>query len=241
MEFTMTDCTAYVGGYDFTTDVNKMSLKAEVEDKENTTFGNGGWKSRVGGLRDITLDMDGYWQSATADAVDPVAFNNLGQANRVVTVSQTGQAGSTAYFFEGGSFNYELFGSVGDVTPFTIGHKGTSKSGLVRGKLAKAKGLVSATGVAGSPVELGAVADGQYLYAVVHVFSPGTTVTLKIESDAASSFASATDVAALPAIITAGGTWVTRIAGPITDTYFRFNATAITGSFTLAAAIGIGS
>lgn len=240
-EFILKDCTTYVGGYDFTTDVNKMAVKADVEDKDSTTFGNSGWKARVGGLRDVSMDLEGFWQSATAGAVDPEAYPNLGVADRAVTISPTGQAGDVAYFFQGGSFNYEMFGSVGDVTPFTLGHKSTSKYGLVRGQMTKAKGLVSATGAMGSPVQLGAVASDQYLYAVVHVFSAGTTITLKIESDNASNFASPTDVATLSAITTTGGTWVTRVAGPLTDTYFRFNATGITGSFTLAAAIGIGS
>lgn len=240
-EFVMNDCTAYVGGYDFTTDVNKISVKADVEDKDATTFGNNGWKARRGGLREVSLDLEGYWQSDTADAVDPEAHTYLGVAHRAVTVSQTGQDGDTAYFFQGGSFNYELFGSVGDLTPFTLGHKGTSKYGLVRGKLAKAKALVTGTGPTGSAVELGAAGAGQFVYAVVHVFSAGTTVTLKIESDDDPGFASPTEVVELAPITSAGGTWIARIPGPITDTHYRFNVESITGSFTLAAAIGIGS
>lgn len=239
--FVMTDCTVYAGGYDFTGDTNKISLKADVDDKETTVYGQRS-KTRVGGLKDVMFEHSGFWQSAASSgAVDPEAFSNLGVADRVVTVSPTGAVGETAYFFQGGIFNYELFGQIGDVTPFSLSTKGTNKQGLVRGQFAKAKGLASATGATGSAVQLGAVGATQYLYAVVHVFSAGTTITLKIQSDDSSGFSSATDVATLSAITAAGGTWVTRVAGPITDDWFRFNVTAITGTFTLAAAIGIGS
>ncbi|GIH27614.1 hypothetical protein Aph01nite_59240 [Acrocarpospora phusangensis] len=237
----MTDCTVFVGGYDFTADSNKLSLKAEVEDKENTTFGGNGWKSRVGGIRDVTLDTEGYWQSATTDAIDPQTFGNLGTANRAVTVSATGAAASPAYFFQGGSFNYEMFGAIGDVTPFALGHKGTSKYGLIRGQVTKSKGLVSATGALGSAVDLGNAANGQTVYASVHVFSAGTTITLTLERDDNAGFASPTTIHTLSPITSAGSTFIVQSTSFSTNNFYRFNATVITGSFTLAAAIGIGS
>ncbi|MGI5493882.1 hypothetical protein [Microtetraspora malaysiensis] len=240
--FTLTDCTVFIGGYDFTGDSNKVSLKTDVEDKETTVFGSGGWKSRTGGLKDVSFDTEGYWQSAAAGpAVDPEAFSSLGVADRVATVTPTGIAGETAYFFQGGTFGYEMFGQVGDVTPFTLATKATGRQGLIRGQLAKAKGLVSAVGAVGSGLQLGAVGAGQFLYAVVHVFSAGSTITLKVESDDNAGFSSPTDRITLAPITVAGGTWAVRLPGPITDTYYRVNATAITGSFQLAAAIGIGS
>lgn len=236
----LTDVTTWVAGYDMTTDLNSVSLKGEVEDKDNTTFGNGGWRTRQGGLRDVTADLAGLWQADTV-SVDSEAFTNLGVVDRVVTVSPDGLAGSPAFFFQAGSFSYEIFDQVGELAPFSLNARGTNKAGLVRGQVALPKGTQSATGVVGSAVNLGAVASGQYLYAAVHVFTAGTTVTLQLQSDDASGFASPTTAATLSAITTAGGTWMTRVAGPITDTWFRLNATAITGSFILAAAIGIGS
>lgn len=236
----LTDATTWVAGYDMTTDLNQISLHAEVEDKDNTTFGSGGWRTRQGGLRDVTADLSGLWQ-AGAGTIDPEAFTNLGTADRVMTMSPDGAAGSVAYFFQGGTFSYDLLGQVGDLAPFSLATKATNAVGLIRGQVAAAKGVVSGTGVVGSVVNLGAVGSTQYLYSVVHVFTAGTTVTLKIQSDNASNFPSAADVVTLAAITTTGGTWVTRTAGPLTDTHFRFNATACTGSFTLAAAIGVGS
>lgn len=236
----LTDSTVWAGGYDMTTDLNQIALRAEVEDKDTTTFGRGDWRTRQGGLRDVSADLSGLWQ-AGAGAIDAEAFTRLGVKDRVMTVTPDGEAGSVAYMFQAGTFSYEAFDQVGELAPFNLAAKGTNKAGLVRGRVAAAKGTVSATGAIGTAVNLGAVVSGQYLYAAVHVFTAGTTVTLKIQSDNAANFPSPTDVATLSAITTAGATWVTRVAGPITDTHFRLNATAVTGSFVLAAAIGIGS
>jgi hypothetical protein len=237
----LTDVTTWVSGYDMTTDLNKMSIRAEVDDKDATTFGSGGWRKHQGGLKDVSAEYGGLWQAGTG-LVDEHAFTNLGVSDRVMTVSTDGLAGSPAFFFQGATFSYEALDAVGELAPFNLSAKATNSAGLVSGQVAKAKGTQAATGVVGSAVNLGAVAAGQYVYAAVHVFTAGTTVTLKLESDTASSFASAADVGSpLSAITTAGGTWVTRVAGPITDTWFRFNATTCTGTFTLAAAIGIGS
>jgi hypothetical protein len=36
-----------------------------------------------------------------------------------------------------------------------------------------------------------------------------------------------------------GGYWATRVAGPITDPWYRLRVTAITGTATIAAIVGI--
>ena len=62
---------------------------------------------------------------------------------------------------------------------------------------------------------------------------------LTIESDDNGSFTSATTRATIGPLTATGGTWVTRVAGAITDDYYRFNVTAITGTFSVGAAFGI--
>jgi hypothetical protein len=145
--------------------------------------------------------------------------------------------------FQGGKFSYSLGGQIGEILPFDLDMMGShGASGLVRGQITKAKGTVSATGASGTGVNLGNVATGQYLYATFHVFgTPGTTITAVIQSDDNAGFSSATNRITFGPITTAGGTWGTRVAGPLTETHYRLNVTAITGTFTVAAAIGIGS
>ena len=235
------DATIWVGGYDFTGDANQVSVSASVAELDVTTFGSGGFRSRIGGLRDVTAQVAGFWSSGTSGAPDPEMFPDLGVADRVVTVAPDAAEGAVAYMFQGGKFTGQMFGQVGEAVPFSLNMSGSNKAGLVRGQVLKAKGTVSATGAIGTATELGAVASGQFLYATLHVFSAGTTITVVLESDADDTFASATTRATFGPLTTRGGTWAARVAGPVTDTWYRLRVTAATGSFTLAGAAGVGS
>jgi len=241
--FVLTDVTTWIGGYDFTCDSSSASLQVKVDDQETTTFCTNGWKSRVGGLREVSCDLDGFWQAGTGQ-VDPEMFSTIGNSNEPVTQSPTGSvAGSPAFMYLGGKFSYEIFGDLGDIAPFSVSVMSTDGIGVVRGQIAKSKGNVSATGVLGSGLTglstNSQVGTGQYLYATLHVFSAGTTVTVQLQSDDNAGFSSPTTRATLGPVTTTGGTWMTRVAGPITDTYYRFNVSAITGTFSVAGAIAI--
>lgn len=242
--FVLTDVGTWVGGYNLTCDTNSATLSVEVDDQETTTFCTNGWRSKVGGMREISCDLEGLWQAGDSQ-VDPEVFATLGDRNAPVTMSPTvSTAGSPAFMFLGGKFSYEMLGDLGDVTPFSVSMMGTEGApGLLRGQVAVTKQDVSATGAVGSGLtDLSAtdqVGSGQYLYATFHVFSAGTTITAKLQSATDSGFTSPTDRATIGPLTSAGGTWMTRVAGPITDTYYRFNITAITGTFNIGAAIAI--
>ena len=238
--FVLEDATTWVNGYDFTGDTNQVSLSATAEELDATPFGVG-FRVRRTGLRTVTAQLNGFWQSALSGAVDPEAFPDLGVADRVVTLAPDLAEGSTAYLFQGGKFSYQAFGQVGAMTPFSLGMSGTNGVGLIRGQVAKAKADVSAVGATGTGVQLGAVGVGQYLYASLHVFAAGTTITVDVESAPDDTFAAATSRGTIGPVTTAGGVWMARVVGPITDAYYRFNVTAVTGTFSIAGAIGIGS
>lgn len=244
----LVDATTWVAGTDFTTRLNELSVEASAEELEDTRFGTAGasrvGRSRIGGLQDVETELTGYWESAASGSVDAAAFTGLGTAAQVVTHSVDGAEQSVAYFYRARKFSYQLGGEIGSVLPFTLGIQGASGNGsvgLVRGQVGAASQEVSAIGALGSPVNLGAVAADEALYAAFHVLSAGTTISVKIESDDAQAFSTPADVAGatIGPLTATGGTWMTRVAGPITDTWFRFNATAITGTFRVAGAIGI--
>lgn len=236
----LTDAYCFVAGHDFTGDTNQLTLNSEVAALDRTTFRSAGWTELKGGLKSNEFAMGGFWQSAESDAVDPEAFGDLGVADRVFTMGPEETEGSPAFLFQAGHFNYQLFGTIGELAPFSLTSHGTNGVGVVRGQLAKAMGTVSATGVLGSVLNLGAVGASQYLYATLHVFgTPGTTITVQLQSDDSAAFASPTTRYTFPAVTAAGGTWATRVAGAITDTHYRLNVSAITGSFTVAGAIAV--
>jgi hypothetical protein len=237
----LTDATTWIGGYDFTTNLNEISLNTSVDDLDATTFGGGGYRARKGGLRTVESSLAGFWESATLDAPDPQIFTNIGTADRVVTMAYDDAETSTAYMFQAGKFSYDMFGEVGALTPFNVSMMGTNPVGLVRGQVTKAKANVSATGATGTGVNLGNVSASQYLYATLHVFSAGTTITVTVQSDDNAGFTTPTTRITFGPITTVGGTWGVRLAGALAETHYRFNVTAITGTFSVAGAIGIGS
>lgn len=239
--FALTDATCWVGGYDFTGDLNQISLAASADELDVTTFGSGGYRSRIAGLRTVQASLAGFWSSASTGAPDPQLMPDLGVTDRVVTIAPDDAEGAVAYMFQGAKFSTQMFGAIGDATPFSVEMMGTNGVGLIRGQVLKAKGNVNSTGATGTAVELGAVSSGQYLYATFHVFSAGTTVTAVLESDVDNTFATATTQATFGPITTTGGTWATRVAGPLTDTWYRLRISAVTGTFSIAGAAGIGS
>jgi hypothetical protein len=242
MSFMLRDATTWVGGYDFTTDMNSLGLAIEYAELGRTRFTDKA-QLRAAGLEDVTGTLDGYWAAGTG-TVDPQAFSQVGSGLWVATHSLDGAVGSVGYMYRAMTPTYQIGAKVGEMLPFTLALKGAKgngslSAGAVRGRIAKAKAAVAATGATGTGQLLGAVASGQYLYAALHVFSAATTITVKVQSDDNTGFTSATDVATIGPLTVAGGTWMTRVAGPLTDSYFRFNVSAITGSFTIAGTIGI--
>lgn len=238
--FALLNAEVYVDGHDFTGDTNQATAQADAAALDATTYGSNGWTENAYGLKTVQFSMSGFWQSAASDAVDPDSFGDIA-VPRAHTFSETGVETDPAWLFNAAKSSYSLGGSVGVLAPFTLACTATDKFGLVRGQLAKTKGAMNATGLLGSVVQLGAVGAAQYLYATFHIFTAGTTATVQLQSDDNAGFSSPTTVATLGPLTTRGGTFMTRVAGPITDTYYRFNVSAITGAFVAAGAIGIGS
>lgn len=233
--FVLTDVTTFIHDVDITTVTNKATLTATVDGQESTTFGSGGYRSRTPGLRNVEFGLEGFLDSVP----DSAAYSHLGVADHAVTVSPTSAPGSTAYMFQGGRFEYEAFGAVGEMAPFTLGMEGTNVAGLVRGQVAKPRANVSATGATGATVQLGPGGTGKFLYSTFHVFAPGSSLTVVIESDNTSGFASPTTVATIGPLTAAGAAMSRVDASGITDDWFRYRVSAITGTFNVAGAIGV--
>jgi hypothetical protein len=230
----------YVEGHDFTGDTNSGELQMSAAVLDATTFRSNNWMENTYGLRTVQFSSSGFWQSALNDAVDPEAFGDLA-VPRPHTWGPKEVEGQVAWMFNAGKSSYSLGGAVGVVAPFSLSSLATDKFGAIRGQLAKAKGAMTTTGLLGSVVNLGAVAANQYLYATFHVFTAGTTATIQVQSDDNAGMTTPTTVATIGPLTARGGTFMTRVPGPLADSFFRFNVSAITGAFVAAGAIGIGS
>ena len=99
----------------------------------------------------------------------------------------------------------------------------TSAWPVVRGTSLHPPGTARTATGNGTAVQVGAVASGRQMYAALHVLSvSGTatpTLTVKVQSDTV-GFGSATDQITFTAATAVGGQ-ISRVAGPITDDYWR--------------------
>lgn len=235
--------TTYADDFDLTGSTNRTSLTIDVEAIDDTRFRSDlVARSRVAGLEDVQAGATVVFEAGSG-TVDPQIFTNI-TGRKVMTMTEAATEAERAYFFQARDFSYTPGANVGELLTaewMAQGTKGsgTLSAGAIAGYLGKAKGSVSATGALGTAKQLGAVGASQFLYASFHVFTAGTTITVVLESDDNSNFTSATTRATIGPLTTAGGTWASRVAGAITDDYYRFRVTAITGTFTVAGAFGI--
>jgi hypothetical protein len=227
----------YVHDLDLTGYLRMFGAKWTADEWDDTRFQPAGsaTRSRIGGLKTVETSSDGFWES-TPDASE---FAALGVADRVITVSAEGAETKTAYMLMQLLSEYDPFGEVGKPAPFTLKGHNSSPQGLVRGQLAKAKGNVSATGQLGSILTMTGPTASQWLYATLHVFGAATTVTVQVQSATTLGFAGPTTRGTIGPITVAGGTWLVRVPGPLTDGFYRLNVSAITGTFSVGGAIGV--
>ena len=238
-KFVFNDGKVLSGGYDLSDHITSVNLEITAEELDATTINSGGFREKLGGLKDSTLTMDGFYE-AGANKPDALLGASIGNELIVTTVPDAG-VGNTAYFMKSRLFSYQMFGSVGEIAPFSIS-KSQSDDEVVQGKI-EIDGALTASGNS-TGVQLGAVGATERVYVAIHCTAvSGTstpTVTFKLQSDDNSSFTSPTDRITF-SNITAIGADYQSAAGAITDTYYRLNYT-ISGtspSFTIHATIGI--
>ena len=236
----LTDSQLYVDDHDMTCDANQAMMNANAEAKLANTFCSGGWDEYLKGVKSADLSVSGLWQTG-ADSIDATEWAASGNTGRVVTFVPPGATeGGAAYMLQTVRTSYDFLGPHGEIAPFNFTAQGSEADGMVRGRLLLTKtASISSTGAVGTAVQVGAVAADEFLYLVVHLFpTAGTSITIAAESDATNSFSgSETSRANTGSLTTAGGTWVTKVAGPITDTWWRLNVSAVVGSWTAAGAV----
>lgn len=86
------DADVTINGVNLSGKVRKATLKIKADDKDNTTFGVGGYRSSLGGLKDTDLALD-FNQDFAAAQVDATLFPLIG-AVTTVTVKATSAANS---------------------------------------------------------------------------------------------------------------------------------------------------
>lgn len=219
-ETVLRDHRLWLGSRALQATANAVALSIESEELDRTTLADAG-RRRLGGLTDDTLGVDGFFDAA----VDADLFGKLGLSDEIIGVTAPDAAeGVIAYALKcfAGELN-PVGGDVGTIGAFTLGASGDGP--IVRGKLDVLRSAVTAAGN-GAGVELGS-SDGKTLYAAVFVTSiaAGTTLSITIESEEDSGFATPVSRITVPAITAAGAVWATDTGGSGSDDWFRANFT----------------
>lgn len=239
----LTNVRLFAVGADFTGNSNKVEISAEVEDKDATNYGSGGWKELLGGLGSAQITGEGQWEAADASKVDDASWSQVGGVGPWTVGPLGANVGDLAYFTQALRSSYEFLGDVGEIAAW----KGMAKSAwpLVRGQIAHPPGTARTTSGSGTSMQLGAVTAGKRLYAALHVLSiSGTstpTITARVESDDSTGFASPTTQLTFSAATALGGQILRTSGSAITDDWWRiaWTISGSTPSFLFAAALAI--
>jgi len=196
-EKVLKDCKLLVGGYDLSGNSNSMTVTVSADVLDKTAFGSS-FRKRKAGLKNFEMTGSGFWDSSTDPAsrvggFDSKLFNTVGGTSQVITVAE-GSTGSKAIFTYGVGASYAPGGSVGELMGFDFAAQGSKRA--VFGKLARASTMKGSSGD-GIAIYLGqATTSTKKLHAALHVIKgctkAGHTVTVHIEADQTSAFATPT-------------------------------------------------
>ncbi len=236
------DVRLFAVGADLTGASNKAELTAEVEEKDVTNYGSGGWKEVLGGIASSAIQAEGQWEAGDPGLVDDASWSQLGGTGPWTICPTVATVGALAYTTLALRADYAQGGSVGDVAPWS--GKASGSWPVARGQIAHPPGQARTATGSGTALQLGAVPARKRLYAALHVLSAtGITpsITARIESDDNAGFTTPTTRLTFGAATAAGGQILRTDGTAITDDWWRiaWTITGTTPSFTLVAALGI--
>lgn len=238
----------WVGGYDFTPDVNELSLDAEAEVKEKTNFASGGWQEYVAGLKMVKAGVKGFLDTSVTEPALQAYQGVAGVPLSAVVGSGAGNvgavAGDTAHFSRFTVLTFAMGGKVGDVAPISGDLQSTGPTPFVVGKVLSPITALAVGTTNGTAVQAGAISSVQVGYAAAHFTAQAGTspaLALKIQSAPLSNFASPTDRITFTSVTSTPSYQTGQVAGAITDTWWRIVGTITGSSFpTITAAVVFG-
>ena len=116
-----TNAYVTVNGTDLSDHVASVTLDTSADEIETTAFGTAGWRSRVAGLKDGSIQLD-WHQDFAASSVDSVLNSAFGSVGTVVVIPNGTVASSTnpRYTMTAVISSYSpVAGSVGDLLTFS--------------------------------------------------------------------------------------------------------------------------
>lgn len=123
--FVLTDAYISINSVDLSDWCTSVTLSVEVDEQEDTAFGDT-YRSRLGGLRDWSLDLE-FNQDFAASAVEATLFSLLGSSTAVDIRANTNLVTATNPRYTGNVLVTQfspIDGAVGDIATTSVSWPG---------------------------------------------------------------------------------------------------------------------
>lgn len=214
----------YVAGRDFSSTWTAISL---MVGREVIDWTKGQDATRVAkvGLKTGALEVEGVTDFAD-DGVDEQGAGFLDLTNAPIIVglpgSTSGDFGTSGYAMNAVAGSYSpMSNSIGERVNYALSALGASQ--VIRGVFFHDGDTARTATANGTGIQLGAVSATQKVMACAMCLSAsaGDTLALKVQSDDADTWGSATDRITFTNMTTTGAYEWKELAGPVTDTWWR--------------------
>jgi len=234
-KFIFKDEKIFFGGYDVSGILNSIGVDYNAELQDDTCFGDD-TRSRLPGLKDISVNLAGFWDSAE----DSAFFSGIGASSpQVIGIAPNNPSeGDRAFLMRADEASYAPGATIGEMFAFNL--EGQGHGPLVKGTLLENNTGVTAT-ANGTGREFAAVGAAEFMYAGLFAYAAGgTTLDVTIESDDNAGFTSATTRITFTQIGTSVAGEFLSVAGAISDTWWRATWTVAGGGpYSFAVIAGI--
>lgn len=220
---------------------NSVEFSASAEKVVSTNFASGGWEESLQGIRTTELSCDLMLESAAEpEATLSALVENATDVSFSVTKTYPPATEDVCWFATVVALYITFKAVLGDLWRGSM--KFGNRAAAVRGYVVEYNADRTATGVSASCTMPAAAATDRVWISVHVTAATGTlpTLDLVLESDALDTYGSPTTRITVPQF-TAVGSYITYIAGAVTDVEYRVSAT-VGGTlphFTYMVAMGI--
>lgn len=122
MAFALTDVFVEINAVDWSASARQVTLPFEAEELDSTTFGGDGWRSRIAGLKDGSVDVE-FLNDFTAAGLDEVLWGLFGTVTTVLLRPTSGVVSTSNPAYSGAVLVNQvnpLDGTVGDLAARSI-------------------------------------------------------------------------------------------------------------------------
>lgn len=237
------DVAFFLAEFDFTAEMNEVSLSQEIEIPDATVFKSGRTRQYTPGLRGVAGVHHGWYDNDDESlSGGGEFFTNIGQQLAGVhTILPDGgfAAGEVAYFFEASESKFSINGSLGELFGFDL--EFSPRGDLIRGRVMDDADTLHTASRTGASQQLGTQVVGtNIVYAVMHVVAfDGDTLDVVVRSDGASNMATPTTRITFPQVDGVIGLGPLTFAAGTTDTWWDVDLTFVGTSFRACIVVGI--